>query len=181
MQCSFYQFSVVTMWMLEVLGDSCCCFFLETRVGKRVNWFELSNCLWSFPFSCCATKAASASISVSLDFTSLSGACDLAKFGDRPTQIRLKTLAILQHTLTCPSSANLAAFCGIFLFELSTVVEVFFYFLPQVYVSSSTCSFKYLIHWHTAWMSNVICLSRLYTYVRQNYSYRYETLCICCS
>lgn len=30
--------------------------FLETRVGKRVNWFELSNCLWSFPFSCCATK-----------------------------------------------------------------------------------------------------------------------------
>jgi len=146
MQCSFYQFSVVTMWMLEVLGESCYCFFLETRVGKRVNWFELSNCLWSFPFSCCATKAASASISVSLDFTSLSGACDLAKFGDRPTQIRLKTLAILQHTLTCPSSANLAAFCGIFLFELSTVVEVFFYFLPQVYVSSSTCSFKYLIH-----------------------------------
>jgi len=83
------------------------------------------NCRTVFRFR--ATKAATASVSVSVAWASLSAACDLANFGDRPTQIRP-----LEDTGN--TSAHLDSPCPhqptwrhsvVSLFELSTVVFFF--------------------------------------------------------
>jgi len=125
MQCSFYQFFGVTLlaldvecWMLDVPWDSCCCSWRRVLANESIGM----NCRTVFRFR--ATKAATASVSVSVAWASLSAACDLANFGDRPTQIR-------PVEDTGNTSAHLDSPCPhqptwrhsvVSLFELSTVV-----------------------------------------------------------